>query len=413
MHATRSLVSFSRFVAPRYSPLFSVKSPAPADLIHESRILGGLCGLSEMVRDGPTDVIDSGQIAAAAWTGAPRVSIGLPVYNGERWLSQSVESILAQSFTDFELVICDNASTDGTEAICRGFAGRDERVRYLRNARNIGGMRNATLAFEQARGEYFRWAAHDDVCEPTLIERLVEVLDDHPEVVAAVSPSISIDGDGNRLPHFFVGKAEGKVLGRGRDDPVLLTDALGVRYPSEGTGPTPSRRFREVLLTRGSCEGTYGLIRSDVLRRTCLQQPFTSSDFVLLCDLALRGPFHVIDEPLFYRRQHGSNRYKERGPARMAWSNPDLAETGRISLPHWLQLRGYIVTLHRADQVSIVERVKCVPSVLRWMRKQGKLLATDLAFGAVMALHDREWRRACYVMERWAEPDPAPAASTP
>ena len=169
-----------------------------------------------MVRDGPTDIIDSGQIAAAAaWTGAPRVSIGLPVYNGERWLSQSVESILAQSFTDFELVICDNASTDGTEAICRGFAGRDERVRYLRNARNIGGMRNATLVFEQARGEYFRWAAHDDVCEPTLIERLVEVLDDHPEVVAAVSPSISIDGDGNRLPHFFVGKAEGKVLGAG------------------------------------------------------------------------------------------------------------------------------------------------------------------------------------------------------
>ena len=270
----------------------------------------------------------------------PRVSIGLPVYNGEKWLAESIDSLLSQTFSDLELVICDNASTDGTEAICRRYANQDDRVRYTRNPENIGGMRNSNLTFELARGEYFRWAADDDRCEPTLLARLVEALDRRPDVVVAVSPFISMDHRGDRLPNRYVGKSAGKLLSLGRHAPALMTDAWGVRYPTEGTAASPSRRFREVILTQCSCEGTYGLIRSDVLRRTRLLGPYTGSDVAMLGDLALHGRFHVLDEALFFKRWHATNVRQEprsrsdglvpTGPLRI-WPPqlPTLAPTAR------------------------------------------------------------------------------------
>jgi glycosyltransferase involved in cell wall biosynthesis len=128
--------------------------------------------------------------------GIPRVSIGLPVYNGERYLRESIDSILAQTFQNFELVICDNASTDATARICEEYTERDPRVRYFRNARNIGGINNANLTFERSRGELFRWAAHDDVCAPTLLERCVQVLDERADAVGVYPGTINIDEDG-------------------------------------------------------------------------------------------------------------------------------------------------------------------------------------------------------------------------
>src|SRR5256885_11909194 len=149
--------------------------------------------------------------------GIPRVSIGLPVYNGEPYLRQSIDSILAQTFRDFELIICDNASTDATARICEEYAARDGRVRYVRNARNIGGINNANLTFERARGELFRWAAHDDICAPALLERCVALLDERPDMVGVYPGTINIDQDGVET---------------------------GARYGKEGTAASPSGRFR-------------------------------------------------------------------------------------------------------------------------------------------------------------------------
>ena len=115
----------------------------------------------------------------------PRVTIGLPVYNGQNYLVETLESLLAQTYTDFELVISDNASTDRTEAICRQYAAGDARIRYYRNDENIGASANYNRAFELGRGEYFKWAAHDDLLAPTYLERCVEVLDANPDVVLA------------------------------------------------------------------------------------------------------------------------------------------------------------------------------------------------------------------------------------
>ena len=111
---------------------------------------------------------------------SPRVSIGLPVYNGERFLVQAIESVLAQTFEDFELIVCDNASTDASGAIAQTYVERDSRVRYFRNASNLGAARNFNRTFELSRGEYFKWLAADDLIAPTYLERCLAALGPRP-----------------------------------------------------------------------------------------------------------------------------------------------------------------------------------------------------------------------------------------
>src|SRR6187401_3712053 len=128
----------------------------------------------------------------------PRLSVGLPVYNGQRFLRAALESILAQTFGDFELIVCDNASTDATEAICREYAARDPRVRYFRHPTNIGPAANYNACFRHARGELFRWAAHDDVIAPQLFQMSIDALDRDPAAVAVYPNSCEIDAEGRR-----------------------------------------------------------------------------------------------------------------------------------------------------------------------------------------------------------------------
>src|SRR5690606_21798140 len=134
--------------------------------------------------------------------GTPRVSIAVPVYNGERYLRASLDGLLAQTFTDFELVIADNASTDGTEAICREYVARDARVRYHRNERNLGGPGNFRRVFQLSRGEYHKWSTADDLWHPTLVEKCVAVLDARPDVVLAYPRSNIVDAEGRVVRTF-------------------------------------------------------------------------------------------------------------------------------------------------------------------------------------------------------------------
>src|SRR5579863_9411434 len=113
---------------------------------------------------------------------SPRLSVGMPVYNGERFVAQAIESILSQTFRDFELIISDNGSTDATETICREQAARDPRVRYYRSDRNRGAAWNHNRVVELARGEYFRWQCHDDYCDRILLEKCLAVIDKDPSV---------------------------------------------------------------------------------------------------------------------------------------------------------------------------------------------------------------------------------------
>jgi hypothetical protein len=208
---------------------------------------------------------------------APRVSIGLPVYNGERFLAGAIASILAQTYTDFELIICDNASTDRTGEICRGFASKDPRVRYHRQPRNLGATANFNRCFELASGAYFKWAADDDLLEPRFLEACVRALDDDPGAVLSQS-LVKVVDEADQLMEVYDHSAYG-------------TSSL-----------RPSERLSGRM--RGTCLEVFGLIRSDVLRDSALIQSYIGSDRALLVDLALRGRFALVPEPLFINRDH-------------------------------------------------------------------------------------------------------------
>ncbi len=129
----------------------------------------------------------------------PTVSIGMPVYNGEKHIREALDSVLSQTFADFELIISDNASTDQTEAICRDYAKKDRRIRYVRQAENRGVAANFQFVLDEAVGEYFKWLAHDDFLEPTFLESTIGYLDAHGDTILCVTDVRLADGAGRLL----------------------------------------------------------------------------------------------------------------------------------------------------------------------------------------------------------------------
>jgi glycosyltransferase involved in cell wall biosynthesis len=209
----------------------------------------------------------------------PKVSVGLPVYNAENYLRLALGSLLQQDYTDFELIISDNASTDATEAICREYAAKDGRIRYYRNEKNIGACGNFNRVFELSRGEFFKWACHDDVHSPAFLKRCMEAMEKASATVALVTPKTEmIDEAGNIL---------------NQSDECL--DARQAR---------PHQRLRHVLQNLTWARAQFGLIRASVLKRTRLIQPYYASDNVLLAEIALLGEMWELPETLFQRRHH-------------------------------------------------------------------------------------------------------------
>ena len=208
----------------------------------------------------------------------PRVSIGLPVYNGEKYLAVAIESILNQTLADLELIIGDNASTDGTEEICRRFAAADARIHYLRHPSNIGGSGNFNEVYRHGRAPYFRWAAHDDLIAPRNLEACAAVLDAVPEAVLAYPRTVIIDAEGQRV--------------REHDDRMDIRE------------PRTHQRLVRVVQAWSMCNPAFALMRRSALGHTGLIRAHPSADVVMLCELALLGQFWEVPEPLFLRRVH-------------------------------------------------------------------------------------------------------------
>jgi glycosyltransferase involved in cell wall biosynthesis len=258
-----------------------------------------------------------------------RVSIGLPVYNGENYLAETLDSILAQTFAEFELIISDNASTDGTEAICRKYVERDPRIRYVRNPENLGAAKNYNRAFQLAKGEYFKWNGHDDPLAPTFLERCVEVLARDPAIVLCFARIRAID-------------AVGAEHGVG-----ALTARTFVPRP-QLESPEAHVRFYHTVVADHPQGAIFGLIRRSVLARTALIGSYRSSDLPLLGELALHGRFRQIPEALQDRRFHpqqGRNVYRTR-QLREAWFDPARSHTR--SHPHWRLLQEHLAAIRRA-----------------------------------------------------------------
>lgn len=232
----------------------------------------------------------------------PRVTIGLPVYNGENYLREAIESLLSQSFEDFELIISDNASTDGTRAICEHYAELDQRVRYDRCKTNLGARRNYNRLVAMARGEYFKWAAHDDNCYPDFLAECVAALGRDPDAVVCYPTTHLIDD-------------KGEVMSEYRN---------GLDLPHA----TPHERLVAYLMVNfirksRMCIPIFGVLRVTALRKTRLIQDFLGSDRTLLAHLALLGKFIELPGILFQRRVHfGSSTMADKSfSAQLAWLN--------------------------------------------------------------------------------------------
>ncbi|WP_459986431.1 glycosyltransferase family 2 protein [Nocardioides sp. AN3] len=203
--------------------------------------------------------------------------MGLPVYNGENFVVQALDSLLNQTFTDFELVISDNHSTDRTEEICRDYAARDPRIRYLRQPRNIGCNPNHNFLLGQARAPYFKWAAHDDLYGPELLELCVAVLDEEPDVVLSHVDKAMVDEHGAVIRTFDY------LLDTGSHDPV--------------------ERFRSLLVADGA-DDEYGVMRTDVLRSVRPKDSYHHAARPYMTEIAFHGRFHQVHELLYFRRDH-------------------------------------------------------------------------------------------------------------
>lgn len=272
----------------------------------------------------------------------PRLSVGMPVFNGEKYLAESLRSLLVQEFEDFELIISDNASTDRTEEICREYASKDRRIQYHRLDTNYGAAANYNRVFELARARYFKWAAHDDVCAPSYLGRCVTILDgSRSGPVLTYGKTVLIDEDGAVIRNY--------------EDHLDLRSAL------------PHQRFRSLLQNLVLCNALVGVIRSDALRATRLIQGFAASDVVLLAELALRGEFWEIPEPLFFRRVQraqspsgGETPSHKQGDSSVqavaAWFAP--GKRRQVALPRMRLLVEHVRAIHRAP-LGWLQKMDC------------------------------------------------------
>ncbi len=273
------------------------------------------------------------------------MSIGLPVYNGENYLVESLDALLSQTYRDFELIISDNASTDRTEEICRQYAAADPRIRYLRQPRNIGGSPNQDFVFRQARGELFKWAAHDDLYGPELVERCVEALDRHPEAVLSHAGMAIVDGDGELVTPY---------------DYTMATDS-----------PSAPTRFKSLLVTEGG-DDEYGVIRADVLRkvRPCDSFHNPGRPFVAgwrctgRSSRCPRSCTSVATTPRGDRASTVQERCARMDPRRAGQS------AARLYAEYLL---GYVEAIRRAP-LSTTDRLRCLGHLVGWLAGRSRRL---------------------------------------
>jgi glycosyltransferase involved in cell wall biosynthesis len=270
----------------------------------------------------------------------PTLTIGLPVYNGEVYLSKAIRSLLDQDFDDFELIISDNGSSDRTEVICKEFAAQDSRIRYLRSDQNRGATWNFRRVFELSRGEFFKYAAYDDECYPTMFRRCMEaMIAGGPSVALVYTQSEVIDENSKVIPRD----------GSPRWDGIATT------------AQSAWLRLLHVLWWVLHGQATYGVIRSSFFRRLRPCGP-VADDWVRLAQLAMLGKIVEVPEVLFRLRRHSANSWNGVNTLRqvLEWHNPGLS---------WLEknvpFRVAIMVEHMKSvsylPLTLTEKMSCMP----------------------------------------------------
>jgi glycosyltransferase involved in cell wall biosynthesis len=228
-----------------------------------------------------------------------KLTIGIPVYNGEKFLEEKITSILNQDFVDFELIISDNASTDSTKEICSKFATNDKRVKFFSHKKNLGAIWNFDFILKKAKGEYFMWTATDDKILPEFYEKNIEILEKNPTIVCSAS-QVKYFGE-NR--NYWVKRAVDGSF-KGLTKKIIERFQNLQNYPASGTFES---KFRHYLKLRGHHHIYYGIYRTEQLKKIWLVDVnFTVGvDLATILSILRFGDFHVIDEVMMYRYDGG------------------------------------------------------------------------------------------------------------
>jgi glycosyltransferase involved in cell wall biosynthesis len=285
----------------------------------------------------------------------------MPVYNGEKYLAEALDSVLAQTYRDFELVISDNASDDHTEQICRSYAQGDTRIRYYRNRRNLGAPRNHNRVFELSGGEYFKWATHDDVYAPEFLEKCVHALDKDLSIILCYSKTARIDEHGTVV---------------GTYDHKTRISSL-----------EPHERFGHIIDVHNPCLPILGVMRAGSLRMTPLFGNYIGADRNLLAEICLIGRVYEIPEYLFFRRDH-PDAYSSRFCGQGSVSGKRAANRYQENCAWWganqltiVHLKTCIEYSRSVKRVPLKwhERLLCYAQINSWFFREGwMLLGTDM-----------------------------------
>ena len=308
------------------------------------------------------------QVACMA-TEMPLVSIGLPVYNGENFVADAIQCVLDQTFSNWELIICDNGSTDRTVTICRDYANHDNRIRVYQNARNMGLAFNFNEVFRLSRGRYFKWITHDDLFTPEFLESCIHELEKDERVVMV-------------FPMICYADAAGRPQRRQGCELSIL-------------GSTAESRVHKLMaLEMQSTDifwSLYGLIRRDVLKQTGLMGLYNGSDQVLLLEVALRGCLKQIGKELFLRREHPLAATSRRG-----WTFRERAkfvnanDKRRLVFPYCRMLKEHLICI-LTGPMPFWARLRCTTVVLKRFLVQWKYFAEEAVWSPLQALRS-SWR---------------------
>lgn len=258
----------------------------------------------------------------------PKISIGMFVYNGESSIREAIDSMLNQTFNDFELIISDNASTDNTEEVCREYEKIDSRIRYIRQPTNLGASVNFQIVFDESKGEYFMWAAHDDIKSPDFLELNLQFLQEHLDYVASTSPVRFIDD----LP-----------------DPVRMGDKT---LDQE----TAADRFLAGLKTWRACGRFYSLIRRAAIvnSKVIRHATYVGADIALILELAIKGKLNRLEQGYVALGRNGLS------------GSGNIFRMYRKSIKNWLfpmyELSTVIWAL--ADDFSFIGRVLIAKAII-------------------------------------------------
>lgn len=281
----------------------------------------------------------------------PKVSVAIPTYNCEAFIGQSVESLLGQSYGDFELVISDNASSDGTEEVCRAYAAVDRRVRYVRRTDNVGGPGNFRHVFSLCRGEYHKWSTADDYWHPEFLQEAVAELDCHADVVLCYPMTRLIDAEGRTIEDYA--------------DNLDLSDE------------SPRRRFRELYERIGLCNAHLGLIRREAMQKTRLIAGHKASDVDFLAEMALLGKFKLLPDVRFFRRYHPTSSSWERADASHQKAYYDPKNQFNLGIDTWRRF-AFQFDMVRRSPIGWADKAALFTYLGRRMRHKRDVLWREL-----------------------------------